>query len=281
MDMERVLTIENFKTASAEMIKLLNRVSKMNLYMTLLQVQNDLHISENIRYLGSIPQWSNAREILDLGCGPGDLIGGLACNFADKRYTGVDKNRKFISQARKKLKASSNCIFFHANLNKFEKGRFDFVILRAVLQHLPDPGRFMRRLPILLNESAPVLFFETTRENFVDADPPIPAFNEFYDQMEKVQKKHTGSRDCIAELEGDLDQYGFRLLALDTPSLIFSSPEHREKIVRYLMLTCSVCKRLMHMPLDLNRLLGDLLCWYETDDSRLSLKSRRMLIERA
>jgi len=280
MNIDSILTIQNIKRTSVEVIKKLMKMSRMDLYAATLRVQNDLHIDDNSQYLATLPKWMAAKSVLDSGCGPGDMIGGLCHRYADKQYSGVDRNWLFILRAKKLLKSLTNCTFYRANLYKFAKGRYDFVILRAVLQHLSDPGRFMRRLPALLNEGAPVLFFETTRENFITADPSIPTFDEFYSRMEEVQKKHTGSRDCIAELERDLSQFGFRLLALDTPVYPVTAPENRLKVVQYLILACTTAKRLMRMPIDLERLLADLLHWYEAKESQLSLKSRRMLIER-
>ena len=99
--------------------------------------------------------------------------------------------------------------------------------------------------------------------------------------MADVQKQHTGSRDCIAELEKDLGQFGFKLLALDDPALPVTTADNRVKVVQYLILGCTVGKKLMQMPIHLENLFADLVHWHETKDSRLSLKSRRMLIERA
>jgi SAM-dependent methyltransferase len=182
--------------------------------------------------------------------------------------------------AKEQTKTSANCVFYHDDLYEFARGRYDCVILRAVLQHLHDPDRFMKHLPALLNDGAAALFLETTRENFVVADPPIATFSEFYDRLEAVQKGHTGSRDCIGELEGQLRKYGFRLLEMNSPMIPVSDPEDRIKAVQYLILGCAITNRMMSMPIEFEDLFADLLHWYEAKDSRLSLKSRRMLIGR-
>ncbi len=132
----------------------------------------------------------------------------------------------------------------------------------------------------LFQDGAAVLFFETTRENFVVADPPITTFNEFYNRLEAIQKEHTGSRDCIAELEGQLGKYGFKLLEMDNPMIPVTNVENRIKVVQYLILACAIAKKMMPMPIEFKDLFADLIHWHEVVDSRLSLKSRRMLIER-
>jgi 2-polyprenyl-3-methyl-5-hydroxy-6-metoxy-1,4-benzoquinol methylase len=279
MNVEPLLTIRNLKTSPADIIDQLTNVNENELYRAVLRIQNDLNIAENVRYLSGNRKWTAAKTVLDLGCGPGDLVAHLSGCFADKFYAGVDLNESFITMAKGQTKTSSNCVFYQADLYEFAQGRYDFVILRAVLQHLNDPDRFMKHLPALLNDSAAVLFLETTRENFVVADPPITTFNEFYCRLEAIQKEHTGSRDCIAELKGQLGKYDFKLLEMDNPMIPVTNAEDRVKAVQYLILGCAIAKKMMSMPIEFEDLFADLIHWHEVKDSRLSLKSRRMLIE--
>jgi SAM-dependent methyltransferase len=280
MDIESILTIRNLKTFPADIIKTLAEMTENDLYRTTLRVQNDLNIVENVRYLSANPKWTRAKTVLDLGCGPGDLVARLSGYFADKFYTGVDLNEDFIKVAKEQTRTLKNCVFNHADLYEFAQGRYDFIILRAVLQHLNNLDRFMSHLPALLLDGAAVLFFETTRENFVVADPPISTFNEFYNRLEAIQKEHTGSRDCIAELEGQLRKYGFKLLEISSPMIPVTTAENRVKAIQYLILGCAIANKMMAMPIDFEDLFADLIHWHEIKDSRLSLKSRRMLIER-
>jgi SAM-dependent methyltransferase len=280
MGIESILTVHNLQTSQRDVIRSLEETGENDLYRATLNVQNDLFFAANARYLGGNPKWNAAKTVLDLGCGPGDLVFQLSRFFADKFYSGVDLNEAFIKIAREKTRTLKNCVFYHADLYEFSQGRFDFIILRAVLQHLSDPDRFMKHLPVILQHGAAVIFFETTRENFVVADPPITTFNEFYRRLEAIQKEHTGSRDCIAELEGQLAKYGFKLLELANPLLPVSGPENRAKMVQYLILACAITKKMMSLPIEFEDLFEDLIHWHEAKGSRLNLKSRLMLIEK-
>lgn len=279
MDFDSLLTIRNLKLSAPETAAALETATENDLYGATLRLQNELNIDATVRYLGSNAQWPAAKTILDLGCGPGDLIAHLAVHFPDKRYSGVDINAHFVSQAKNLTRELNNCEFFQGDLYDFAEGRYDFVILRAVMQHLEEPDRFMKHLPDLLYGSAAVLLLETTRENFIEADPPIAAFDRFYAQLEAVQKKHTGSRDCIAELLERLALYKFKLLESHTPLNRITTAVNRLKAVQYLILACAVVKKMMPMSLQMSELFADLVAWHDAPHSHMSIKSRRLLIE--
>ncbi len=280
MNLKSFLTIRHLRQSPAEAIERLENASADDIYRSALALQNELHVGATLDYLGGRAEWLAAKTVLDLGCGPGDLIAHVACQFPDKSYTGVDINEDFVAIAREQSRGLSHCRFVHADLYEYAEGRYDFAILRAVLQHLKDPDRLMKHLPDILCEKSAVLFLDTTRENFVEAAPPIATFNEFYDRLEAVQKDHTGSRDCIAELEGQLPKTGFRLVESRAPLISVSGASNKEKVAQYLILGCAVAGKMMSLPVDLNGLFADLLHWHDAENGRLGLKSRMLLIER-
>lgn len=281
LEFESLLTIHRLRTAAADVVATLANATENDLYRATLKVQEELNIGETVRYLIGQPKWSAAKSVLDLGCGPGDLLNHLAPYFPDKRFMGVDSNADFVAIARNQTQRLQNCSFCQGDAYTFADGRYDFVILKAVLQHLKEPNRFMKHLPELLDKEAVVLFIDTTRENFIVAEPPITAFNRLYAQLETIQKQHSGSRDCMDELLEQLDAYGFRLLEAHTPSVPVPTTENRLKAVRYLLLASATVKKMMPpLELELRDLTADLVAWHDAPDACMSIKSRRMLIER-
>jgi SAM-dependent methyltransferase len=279
MSFASFITIRDLKNSPMEVLHRLDGEDANAVYRAGLAIQNELYVGSTLRYLETRSEWLKAETVLDLGCGPGDLIHDLCRSYPDKSYTGVDMNQDFIATAGEQARGSSLCRFIQADLHEFSEGRYDFIILRAVLQHLKDADRLMRHLPELVHGKGVVLFLDTTRENFVEAEPPIAAWNDFYRRLEAAQKEHTGSRDCIAELEARLPGTVFQRLESLAPLIAVSGAQDRKKVVQYLILACAIATRMMSLPLDLNALIADLIRWHDTKNSRLALKSRLLLIK--
>ena len=96
-----------------------------------------------------------ARNVLDAGCGPGSLINGIRDLLKNKRYLGIDLEQKFIDRAKEKLlKSDNNIEFSYADIMNFSGGPFDFVIVWAVLQHLPDTVAAIKKFHSLISTNS-------------------------------------------------------------------------------------------------------------------------------
>jgi tRNA (uracil-5-)-methyltransferase TRM9 len=88
-------------------------------------------------------------NILELGCGNGELARTLAHRDLDVRYTGLDFNAMLLEIARQSLPADWQANFYQANLALPEWARdlphfpYDVILAFAVLHHLP--GAELRR----------------------------------------------------------------------------------------------------------------------------------------
>jgi tRNA (uracil-5-)-methyltransferase TRM9 len=100
----------------------------------------------------STPIRENA-NILELGCGNGELARTLVRQDLGVRYTGLDFNAKLLEIARQSLPADWQASFYQANLASPEWARglpncpYDVVLAFAVLHHLP--GAELRRQVLL------------------------------------------------------------------------------------------------------------------------------------
>jgi SAM-dependent methyltransferase len=79
-------------------------------------------------------------QVLDVGCGPGTILGAVASTHRATRGTGVDLGPMRIRQAREKNAASQRLQFIQGDVRElqFESGTFDVVYSRMLLQYVAD-----------------------------------------------------------------------------------------------------------------------------------------------
>jgi ubiquinone/menaquinone biosynthesis C-methylase UbiE len=113
-------------------------------------------------------------DVLDLGCGPGD-VSFLAARLVGPRGTvlGVDASEQAIALAKRRAKhlGIDNVQFLTSDITRLSaseldaitsapRAGFDALIGRLVLMYLPDPPATLRRLMTLLRPGAVVAFQE-------------------------------------------------------------------------------------------------------------------------
>lgn len=87
---------------------------------------------------------ASAREVVDLGCGPGNSTELLATRFPDARLTGIDSSAAMLVEARKRLPEAA---FVEADIAAWVPERpADLIFANAVLQWLPGHAALLPRL---------------------------------------------------------------------------------------------------------------------------------------
>lgn len=93
--------------------------------------------------LGAVPR-TEARAVVDLGCGPGNSTEVLAARFPGAVVTGLDSSADMIEAARKRLPTLR---FEQASVETWdEPGPFDAILANAVLHWIPDHATLLPRL---------------------------------------------------------------------------------------------------------------------------------------
>lgn len=95
-------------------------------------------------------------SFFDGGCGSGQRILGLASEFPEASFTGVDMTESSLAIARQQAEqlGISNVTFRKGNLLDLnERGRYDVVTSVGVVHHLSDPARGVKNLSDLVAES--------------------------------------------------------------------------------------------------------------------------------
>jgi trans-aconitate 2-methyltransferase len=81
----------------------------------------------------------DARQAIDLGCGPGNSTEALRARFPEANLSGIDSSADMIAAAKKRL---PRVAFQVADIEDWnERGPFDVILANAVFHWLPNHGR--------------------------------------------------------------------------------------------------------------------------------------------
>ncbi len=78
------------------------------------------------------------KRILDLGCGTADILDYIK---NEKLYVGIDNNKSYIEDNRKKFSQRKECKFYYTDLNAYSDKvtqKFDIVLMIGVMHHIDD-----------------------------------------------------------------------------------------------------------------------------------------------
>ena len=112
------------------------------------------------------PMFTDARRILDLGCGRGVLAALVAAGpggfGSDRSYLGVDLSERYIRAAREALHDVAGTSFAATDLRDFDPPAADIVLLVDVLRYLPLSAQdaLLRRLGRVLPPGSTLLVRE-------------------------------------------------------------------------------------------------------------------------
>jgi ubiquinone/menaquinone biosynthesis C-methylase UbiE len=124
-------------------------------------------------------------SILDLGCGDGSIARIIAERSGTTKITGVDLE----AHEQWGIDRPKNLKFHAASIDdlSFKPKSFDFVMMKDVLHHLPDPEKTLREVSLLAKKK--VLIIEANRYN------PIS-----YIRMVKIAKHEHFSRKKLKNM---------------------------------------------------------------------------------
>jgi SAM-dependent methyltransferase len=156
-------------------------------------------------------EWCSAQRVLDLGCGTGDYLAALRALFPSKEYTGVERDPGYVALARQRLGTNgfAPVPVVQGDLFAFS-GRFDAVIARLVVQHLPEPERIFDVARGLLTPAGTLIVVES-----VDSErcfmPVVPEIEEMFARFRARRRAAGFDRDAGLRIVQRAPDHGFRL----------------------------------------------------------------------
>lgn len=106
-------------------------------------------------------------NILDLGCGPGELIEELNSKFNNLNITGIDFSEKMLEVSKKRNPHTKHIKMDVAELNNLND-KFNIIICTHSLPYYKEPRKVMGELSRLLEDDGRVLIGFASGDNFYD-----------------------------------------------------------------------------------------------------------------
>jgi SAM-dependent methyltransferase len=170
--------------------------------------------------------WLNANSVLDIGTGNGYYLARLMEKFPDKKYSGIDSSVEFIEIARREHR-NKPAFFDCANLFEWT-GQYDFVLMRLLLQHVPNIHEALDHAASLTGVGGSALIIDAW-----DAvryfSPELPEFTAFFQAFRRHEVERGRNRDAAANIEQAVQNHPQWVVGAKSQILIPSSiPGNRE-----------------------------------------------------
>ncbi|OBS08394.1 class I SAM-dependent methyltransferase [Acidihalobacter prosperus] len=116
----------------------------------------------------SFPDWSGSGDVLDLGCGPGDISLRFAAAYPRCRVDGIDGSEAMMAAGRARIEHAglADRVHLHKALLPADRApmpRYDAVISNSLLHHLHDPQVLWTAVKRYAAPGAPVFVVDLLR----------------------------------------------------------------------------------------------------------------------
>lgn len=139
-------------------------------------------------------------DVLDCGCGPGRLLELLKASMPALACVGLEIDGLLVEEGRKRIAGSglTDCTILQGSAEKpgMDPGSFDFIILRMVLEHVPDPAAALRSLTALLRPGGRIAVVSNDFDHHLRTDPAVPELEVLYAAY-RASRRRDGGDPCL------------------------------------------------------------------------------------
>jgi ubiquinone/menaquinone biosynthesis C-methylase UbiE len=177
-----------------------------------------------------LPSLAPGLDLLDVGCGPGNITIDLASRVSPGRTIGIDAAAAIVDAARASAdeQGATAVEFRVANVYDlpFDDGWFDVVHAHQVLQHLADPVAALREMRRVCRPGGIV----AARDSDYDAMtwyPENSGLTRWLDMYRAVARANEGEPDAGRWLLRWANEAGFSHVTPSASAWCFATPEDR------------------------------------------------------
>jgi len=119
-----------------------------------------------LRYALELLQLTGAEQVLDVGCGTGELARVACERWPSLALIGVDVTAAMVAVARRKLCGMSGASFALARSETlpFGEARFDAAVCCNMLHHVPDPAKMIQECGRVLRPQGVMVLVDWCRD---------------------------------------------------------------------------------------------------------------------
>jgi SAM-dependent methyltransferase len=178
-----------------------------------------------------LPELKPGLDLLDVGCGPGNITIDLAARVSPGRTVGIDAAAEIIDAARASAKeeGAAGVEFEVADVYDlpFDDGAFDVVHAHQVVQHLAEPVAALRQMRRVCREGGVV----AVRDGDYEAMTWYPnndGIARWLDMYRAVARANHGEPDAGRRLLHWAHEAGFSEVRASASAWCYATPDERE-----------------------------------------------------
>lgn len=184
--------------------------------------------------------FSNAKKVIEVGCGVGAQTEILLRRFPKLHVTGIDLNEKQLGAAQHfigSIPTTKGRYEFHkmsADNLSFEAQTFDGAYLCWILEHVPNPAQVLSEVRRVLRPGAEIVVTEVMNSSFF-LDPYSPNVWKYWMAFNDFQHKNAGDPFIGAKLGNLLTQVGYHQVRTEVKTWHFDNrqPALRKQAIHF------------------------------------------------
>jgi 2-polyprenyl-3-methyl-5-hydroxy-6-metoxy-1,4-benzoquinol methylase len=243
----------------------------------LLTLQVELFLQQEAEHLSTLTAWQNARRVVDVGCGNGYYLSRLAARNPDKAFIGVDVSAELIAYAQQRHRAPG-LRFEQRDFLRAGAPDCDAIILRFVLQHLPDLESVLRHAAKALRPNGKLIVIDP---DFAASScfPPLPLFTGMFTAFE-AWRASLGLLRGGRSLAERMQAFGeWRLESDDLVRVVQAPPFRGSMTAATFAAWVDLCQRAGGFDYPFSEVRAELAAWAAREEATSSVALRVTVLE--